>query len=179
VWLRYDPQGTFVVASHNLLAILQQLNPPLGLAETRKTRAEMLKFLGDLNIPDHNGNIQFMETLTALTHKECGVELPVNPTTKSLQQKVHKMQTHGVKGEKDAPLHSALTNYLVSLLQSRWRGYTMRKKYTDAEVGGAAAPGGVAPVAARGTLEPTVSASASAGSSAALGKVRGNQVAPA
>jgi len=188
VWLRYDPQGTFVVASHNLLAILQQLNPPLGLADTRKTRAEMLKFLGDLNIPDHNGNIQFMETLTALTHKECGVELPVNPTTKSLQQKVHKMQTHGVKGEKDKPLHSALTNYLVSLLQSRWRGYTMRKKYTDAEIPGGvmgAAPG-AAPVPVRGLLEPATGAAEGAppargadGGLVALGKVRANQVAPA
>ena len=28
-------------------------------------------------------------------------------------------------------MHSALTNYLVSLLQSRWRGYALRKKFTD------------------------------------------------
>jgi len=33
----------------------------------------------------------------------------------------------------DKPAHNALTNYLVSLLQSRWRGYAMRRKYTDGE----------------------------------------------
>jgi len=176
VWLRYDPQGTFVVASHNLLAILQQLNGPLGLADKGLKRADMLKFLGELNIPDHGGNIQFMETLTALTHKECGVDLPVNPTTKSLQHKVHKMQTHGVKKGEEKPQHSALTNYLVSLLQSRWRGYTMRKKYTDAEVAG----GAVEPAPVQGMLESGDAKPAELQAPARdLGKVRANQVAPA
>ena len=29
----------------------------------------------------------------------------------------------------DVPANNALTNYLVSLLQSRWRGYAMRLEY--------------------------------------------------
>ena len=33
VWLKYDPKGTYVVPSHNLLAILQQLRQPLGIAD--------------------------------------------------------------------------------------------------------------------------------------------------
>jgi hypothetical protein len=31
----------------------------------------------------------------------------------------------------EKPTHSALTNYLVSLLQSRWRSYAMRRLYED------------------------------------------------
>lgn len=130
VWLRYDPKGTFVVPSHNLLAILQQLRVPLGMAGMTPslTRAEMLHFLGELDIPDHGGCIHFMETLTALTHKICGVPVPVCDTTLSIKKAVSKV--HGIKNL-EKPVHNALTNYLVSLLQSRWRGYAMRKKYTE------------------------------------------------
>merc|ERR1719230_268457 len=64
VWLKYDPKGTFIVPSHNLLAILQQLRTPLGMSDKTPalTRAEMLNFLGTLDIPDHGGYIHFMET---------------------------------------------------------------------------------------------------------------------
>ena len=126
VWLRYDPKGTYVVPSHNLLAILQQVPAPLGMMGKTYSRAEMLLFLGDLDIPDHNGCIHFVETLTALTHKICGVPVPICETTLKIQRQASKVQ-----GRKnlDKAVHNALTNYLVSLLQSRWRGYTMRKKY--------------------------------------------------
>merc|ERR1719201_1591110 len=42
VWLKYDPKGTFIVPSYNLLAILQQLKQPLGIAgcQPAMTRAE-------------------------------------------------------------------------------------------------------------------------------------------
>merc|ERR1740117_2458292 len=58
VWLRYDPKGTFVVPSHNLLAILQQLKQPLGIADCTPalSRAQMLQYLGELDIPDHGGS---------------------------------------------------------------------------------------------------------------------------
>ena len=115
-----------MVPSHNLLAILQQVPAPLGMMGKTYSRAEMLLFLGDLDIPDHNGCIHFVETLTALTHKICGVPVPICETTLKIQRQASKVQ-----GRKnlDKAVHNALTNYLVSLLQSRWRGYTMRKKY--------------------------------------------------
>merc|ERR1719484_463017 len=70
VWLKYDPKGTFIVPSHNLLAILQQLKEPLGIqgANPALTRADMLKHLGQLDIPDHSGYIPFVETLTAVSN---------------------------------------------------------------------------------------------------------------
>merc|ERR1719231_1673875 len=86
VWLKYDPKGTFIVPSHNLLAILQQLKQPLGIAGSTPalTRAEMLKHLGKLDIPDHGGYIHFMETLTAVANFHAGTPLPGNDTTKKL-----------------------------------------------------------------------------------------------
>mmetsp|Transcript_31861 Transcript_31861/g.83285 ORF Transcript_31861/g.83285 Transcript_31861/m.83285 type:complete len:1767 (+) Transcript_31861:80-5380(+) len=153
VWLKYDPKGTFVVPSHNLLAILQQLRAPLGIqgVQPALTRADMLKHLGKLDIPDHNGYIHFMETLTAVSNLHAGVPVPVCETTNKmakLAQRAPGMQ------KLDQAAHSALTNYLVSLLQSRWRGYAMRVKYTD---------------------EPTSSTEGGGGYD---GKVKSNQVAP-
>jgi len=138
VWLKYDPRGTFIVPSHNLLAILQQLKHPLGLAGKvpALSRAQMLYYLGELDIPDHKGYIHFMETLTAISHKHCGVTLPPCEATYKILRSLDK--TPGV-AKLEKPQHNALTNYLVSLLQSRWRGYAMRKKYSDdiSEISGA------------------------------------------
>ena len=162
VWLRYDPKGTFVVPSHNLLAILQQLKQPLGIADCTPalSRAQMLQYLGELDIPDHGGSVHFLEALTALTHKVCGVPVPLCDATKGLQkaaQKVPKLASL------EKPAHNALTNYLVSLLQSRWRGYAMRKKYSDHALGEAAPDG----------------AMQKAPENDASSKVKTNQVAPA
>jgi len=130
VWLRYDPRGTFVIPSHSLLSIIQELKRPLGINDVHPTpsRAEMLKILGNLNVPDHGGFIHFMETLTALSHAVCGCPVPLCDTTKRIYKSVAK--TPGLKTMPPAT-DNALTNYLVSLLQSRWRGYAMRKKYSD------------------------------------------------
>jgi hypothetical protein len=130
VWLKYDPKGTFVVPSHNLLAILQQLREPLGILgmNPAKSRADMLKHLGELDIPDHNGYIHFMEVLTATSRRTAGVPVPVCDTTKKMAKQA--LKAPGLN-KLESPAHSALTNYLVSLLQSRWRGYAMRAKYTD------------------------------------------------
>jgi len=132
VWLKYDPKGTFIVPSYNLLAILQQLKEPLGIQGKTPpmSRRDMLKHLGKLDIPDHGGYIHFMETLTAVSNLEAGVPVPVCETT----NKMAKMALAVPHLKKlDKPAHNALTNYLVSLLQSRWRGYAMRRKYTDGE----------------------------------------------
>jgi len=165
VWLHYDPKGTFVVPSHNLLAILQQLRQPLGIANRTPalSRAQMLQFLGELDIPDHGGSIHFLEALTALSHAVCGVPVPKCDATVGLMktaQKVPKLNSL------EKPAHNALTNYLVSLLQSRWRGYAMRKKYSDHALGELPpdAPPPSAPAPPNDAPE---------------GKVKPNQVAPA
>jgi len=163
VWLKYDPKGTFIVPSHNLLAILQQLKQPLGIAGSTPalTRAEMLKHLGKLDIPDHGGYIHFMETLTSVANYHAGVPVPVCDTTKKMQKAAAKVPA---LRQLDKPAHNALTNYLVSLLQSRWRGYAMRKKYEDEPGGGGGSSGGVTLTGGESAMPPQ--------------KVKGNQVMP-
>jgi len=166
VWLKYDPKGTFTVPSHNLLAILQQLRKPLGIVgiEPALTRSDMLKHLGKLDIPDHGGYIHFIETLTSLANSYAGTAVPLNETTKKMQKTMQKVP---MLSKLEKPAHNALTNYLVSLLQSRWRGYAMRKKYSGE-------PGfdENMPELAADVPQP-VPAGDGAGS-----KVKGNQVAP-
>jgi len=129
VWLKYDPKGTFCVPSHNLLAILQQLRKPLGIVgiEPALTRSDMLKHLGKLDVPDHGGYIHFIETLTAVSHHHAGVPVPMCDTTRKLQKAIARLPKIS---SLEKPAHNALTNYLVSLLQSRWRGYAMRRKFS-------------------------------------------------
>ena len=67
-----------------------------------------------------------METLTAVSHHHAGVPVPICDTTKKMQKAA--MSVPKIKSL-DVPANNALTNYLVSLLQSRWRGYAMRLEY--------------------------------------------------
>ncbi len=139
IWLKYDPQGSFVVPSHHLLAILQELKAPLGLkGAAPKTRKEMLHHLGGLEIPDHGGLVHFIEVLTAVSHSHAGVDVPVCAVTEKLAKEARAATGKGARNRMDGtrPAANALTNYLVSLLQSRWRGYAMRQQY---EKGGAPA----------------------------------------
>ena len=134
VWLKYDPHGTKMVPSHNLLAMLQQLRQPLGIANKQPalTRVEMLKHLAQVDIPDHDGYVRFVEVLTALSYEEYGrVQLEDCETTRKLQ----KMATKKMKFSTDHPVHDVHTTYLVSLLQSRWRGFAMRRR-AESEEGG-------------------------------------------
>ena len=121
----YDPDGTFVMPSYNLVALLQQLKQPLGLSGfvPPLTRAQMLSHLGALQIPDHGGTIHFMETLTALSNNYAGVPLPMNDTTKKLAKRAAV-----VASIKKLPptQHSALDGYRLSVLQSRFRAHNLQ-----------------------------------------------------
>jgi len=164
VWLRFDPKGTFAIPSHSLLVILQQLREPLGVLrrdadgrwEKTQTRGEMLQLLARLDIPDHDGQIHFLEVLTALAHNNCGTALPVCTTTKQLQKSVAKRP--GLKHLRK-PVANALTSYLITSMQTRYRGYA----------GETAAPGGYSSGADSPVQNLPVTSST---------KIKPNQVAP-
>ena len=129
MWLKYDPKGTFVMPTYNLLALLQQLSYPLGYRDRpidedeTFTRAKMLEHLGNLNVPDHSGNIHFMETLIALSNNYAGVPLPVCDTTNKMARRAAAASS---LKKLPAAEHNALSSYLISLLQSRLRSYNGR-----------------------------------------------------
>ena len=75
VWLGID--GTFTVqgrCGRTLWGILRRLKQPLGIADCEPplTDAQLRQHLGELDVPDHDGQIQFLETLSALRMKTMG-----------------------------------------------------------------------------------------------------------
>jgi hypothetical protein len=145
-WLKYDREGTFVIPAHNLLPLLQSVGPPLGYRglEPAPTRVQVLKLLGELNIPDHGGYVHFTECLTAISYHVLGhVQLPECDTTTRLKRTVGL--TPNIR-KLETPTHNSLTNYLVSLLGTRVRAY-LETHGPDADGPDGAAPPAV-PMAA-------------------------------
>ena len=90
-WRKYDPSGTSLIASRDVLPLLQQVKQPLGIAGAQPalTDEDALKQLGKLDIPDHGGYALFHEVLlaVALLPIGCGpfgVEVPICDSTMQL-----------------------------------------------------------------------------------------------
>ena len=144
-WVKYDPLGTFVIESHNLLPLLQSVKPPLGCKGVNPpmTRSGLLRLQGELNIPDHGGYIHFTECLTAISYYVSGVPvLPECAGTKRLQKYIEAVPR--IKSL-ERPAHNSLTNYLVSMLGARYRAYVAAEAR-----GGTSTRGGAAPPTANG-----------------------------
>ena len=130
VWLKYDPTDTYRTAAHNILAIISQLNPPLGVkgVSPPPTRTDLLRQVQRLNLPDHNGQIHFNETLTHLSkvaqERDTGeIRLPDVDAVR----KIAKL-SEGIPGLKtlEGAQHNTYTNYVLALLQTRFRAYRER-----------------------------------------------------
>ena len=129
VWLKYDPQGTFSTDSFNIMAIMSQLPRPLGVKDANPplTRPELLLKLKKLNLPDHNGKIHFNETLTHLAAFVGEVVVAVPDC--EVVHKVQKMQAAVPEIKKlGVADHNTYTNYVLGLLQARFRAYESRNR---------------------------------------------------
>jgi hypothetical protein len=129
VWLKYDPQGTFSTDSFNIMAIMSQLPRPLGVKDANPplTRPELLMKLKKLNLPDHNGKIHFNETLTHLAAFVGEVVVAVPDC--EVVHKVQKMQAAVPEIKKlGVADHNTYTNYVLGLLQARFRAYESRNR---------------------------------------------------
>jgi hypothetical protein len=125
VWKKYDPDGKMRTPSHNVLAILSQTPTPLGVAgqEPPVTRVQMLRILQELNLPDHQGYIHFNETLTHLAARRAATPVPDVAVVRELAKmsdRVHQRLEYAS--------HNAYTNYVIALLQARFREHDSRTK---------------------------------------------------
>eukprot|EP00002_Diphylleia_rotans_P018405 TRINITY_DN3563_c0_g1_i3.p1 TRINITY_DN3563_c0_g1~~TRINITY_DN3563_c0_g1_i3.p1 ORF type:complete len:211 (+),score=36.92 TRINITY_DN3563_c0_g1_i3:339-971(+) len=65
-----------LISTDKLEKLLRIIGPPLGANGPKK---EMLQMMGELNIPDHEGSVHFLEVLVALTKRVYGAyEYPQN-----------------------------------------------------------------------------------------------------
>ena len=93
-WRKYDPSGTSLIASRDVLPLLQQVKWPLGLAGraaewSAENPDKTMMWMGALDIPDHGGYALFHEVLlaVALLPIGCGpfgVEVPICDSTMQL-----------------------------------------------------------------------------------------------
>ena len=93
-WRKYDPSGTSLIASRDVLPLLQQVKWPLGLAGraaewSAENPDKTMMWLGALDIPDHGGYALFHEVLLAVALipigcEPFGVEVPICDSTMQL-----------------------------------------------------------------------------------------------
>ena len=121
-WLAFDPRGTFVIESHQLLPLLQSVHPPLGFKGHNPPlrREQVLRATGALNIPDHSGWVHFTEVLTAASYMVAGQTVPECDVTKQMRSAISRTPRLKML---DLPTHNSLTNYSVSLIGARFRAY--------------------------------------------------------
>eukprot|EP00002_Diphylleia_rotans_P018406 TRINITY_DN3563_c0_g1_i4.p1 TRINITY_DN3563_c0_g1~~TRINITY_DN3563_c0_g1_i4.p1 ORF type:complete len:1670 (+),score=301.84 TRINITY_DN3563_c0_g1_i4:113-5122(+) len=73
-----------LISTDKLEKLLRIIGPPLGANGPKK---EMLQMMGELNIPDHEGSVHFLEVLVALTKRVYGAyDLPESRLRRDLQR---------------------------------------------------------------------------------------------
>lgn len=75
-----------MIPSYQLLPLVSQLSHPLGLGGRKPaaSRAQLLRFMRNIDVPDHDGEIHFTETIAAVANSVCGVPLPLCDETKKI-----------------------------------------------------------------------------------------------
>ena len=122
-WRTFDPEGSFVIKSYNLVPLLLAVKQPLGVkgVQMQRSRHQLLRLQSALNIPDHAGFIHFTEVLNALSYHASGhVLLPACDVTKRLARSVN--QTKRITHIEPA-MHNTLTNKVLEFLIARFRQY--------------------------------------------------------
>jgi hypothetical protein len=71
-WAVFDPDATMLTKTRNFPNLLSALKPPLGI-ERKQDRRSLLKVCREYVIPEHEGEIHFVETLIPLARKVLGV----------------------------------------------------------------------------------------------------------
>uniref|UniRef100_A0A7S3DJI7 Calcium-channel protein CCH1 n=1 Tax=Palpitomonas bilix TaxID=652834 RepID=A0A7S3DJI7_9EUKA len=128
-WAEFDHNANRLISREHLFDLLRRLEPPLGLG-IAATRAEVLRVLATLNIPDRNGEVQYMDTFHELARRVGGVDLPTTFSVKdeleaALQRKktVSKMPTTDSLASY-VPVGEALA---ATVVQAAFRAFQARR----------------------------------------------------
>ena len=136
-WASIDTGLTRFIPSSQLLPLLFKLHHPLGFADRHPppSRADQLKHLAALDIPDRNGRVFFTEVLAAVAYAVCGVEVPDTCATQRLQRTFREQARRQHHGLRDLPTvtSSAHLTFLVVQLQAHWRGRAARRRRMHAD----------------------------------------------
>eukprot|EP00818_Percolomonas_sp_WS_P004549 CAMPEP_0117439440 /NCGR_PEP_ID=MMETSP0759-20121206/2566_1 /TAXON_ID=63605 /ORGANISM="Percolomonas cosmopolitus, Strain WS" /LENGTH=1994 /DNA_ID=CAMNT_0005231155 /DNA_START=388 /DNA_END=6369 /DNA_ORIENTATION=- len=81
IWSELDPKATYTIQTKLLKNLLVRVGLPLGLP-VECSRADVIRKLVTLDIPEHQGKIHFIETLIPLARRVYNVDLPVHERRK-------------------------------------------------------------------------------------------------
>src|SRR5690606_25429731 len=74
-WTAYDPHATHVIPTGRLKSLLKDIGEPLALKKNCD-RGEFIRLLVSLDIPEHQGQVHFVETLIPLARRVYDIKLP-------------------------------------------------------------------------------------------------------
>jgi len=132
VWSHYDPYAEQRInIQRDLRALLTELEPPLGLGDTAQTR-DVLRFVDELNLKQHKGEVTFHDLLYALVSHAygAGVDLgdELEPKTTSalsgarmrIQRPSNTMESNSVDPEDQRAAKSYLAAYMLQYAARRY-----------------------------------------------------------
>lgn len=128
-WAEFDHNANRLISREHLFELLRRLEPPLGLGISA-TRAEVLRVIAQMNIPDRNGEVQYMDTFHELARRVGGVELPTTFSVKdNLEAALQRKKTMAkLTSAESMVVHSPVGEALAAtVVQSAFRAFKARR----------------------------------------------------
>mmetsp|Transcript_58370 Transcript_58370/g.186060 ORF Transcript_58370/g.186060 Transcript_58370/m.186060 type:complete len:1610 (+) Transcript_58370:485-5314(+) len=128
LWMDLDPDATYYMPASKLNTLLSGLPPPLGVQGKNATKQEIQHIIMEVDIPEHQGKIHFLETLHALAGREASAELPEeeeNAINRTLADRLPPV------GEGGGPKYTAAHFHAAQYVQAAVRGYLARAEYLE------------------------------------------------
>mmetsp|Transcript_3119 Transcript_3119/g.7221 ORF Transcript_3119/g.7221 Transcript_3119/m.7221 type:complete len:1718 (+) Transcript_3119:685-5838(+) len=126
VWSQLDPYATYYISASKLQLIVQALAPPLGIngLDRRRGKSDTQTIIMSVDIPNHDGNIHFLETLHALAGRIAGTELPEDEEVKIRGKIADRLPTFTEGGS--VPKYTAAHYHAALYVQAAVRGFLAR-----------------------------------------------------
>uniref|UniRef100_A0A7S1KN52 Uncharacterized protein n=1 Tax=Percolomonas cosmopolitus TaxID=63605 RepID=A0A7S1KN52_9EUKA len=131
IWSTFDPKATYSIPTEQLKNLLQRVGAPLGLP-VDCSRAELIRKLVSLDIPEHQGRIHFIETLIPLARRVYGVDLPPHERRKLERNLAQRFKT--LKKMSSTLGYTTGEYFAATYIQAAYRGQQVRKS-KDAVIG--------------------------------------------
>lgn len=124
IWSEMDPKATYMIKTDLLKNLLQRVGPPLGLPADC-TRAELIRKLVSLDIPEHQGYIHFIETLIPLARRVYNVELPEKERKKIERNLFRRYKS--LKKMKSTLGYTTGEYFAATYIQAAYKGRQVRR----------------------------------------------------
>mmetsp|Transcript_7040 Transcript_7040/g.10352 ORF Transcript_7040/g.10352 Transcript_7040/m.10352 type:complete len:1813 (+) Transcript_7040:1-5439(+) len=123
-WSAFDPDASYIIKTSYLKNLLVAIGEPLGLP-VNCSRAELIRKLVSLDIPEHQGYIHFAETLIPLARRVYNIELPRRERKKLERYLLSRYKS--LKKLKETFGYTTGEYFAATYIQAAYRGRQVRK----------------------------------------------------